>query len=127
MADYPALYPCPQISGYRLAVDMGVLRSSMRGHQDQRREFTSMPTIVACSFVLADTELQGWQDWMSANGCDWFNLPMASMYNKPRGGGDTEPHSVRLISDIDLEALTDTHFKANVEFELSPVNFIEAQ
>lgn len=126
MADYPDTFPCPEVAGYRMDVDMGVIRAQERGHQKQRRGYRTMPMMVNCSFVLATSELKSWQEWMELNAYNWFRLKMVSMYNKPRGDGVTEYHTVRQTSDFSISAITQKHFRVMVEFEMSPVNRLDA-
>jgi hypothetical protein len=117
---YPAEFACPQILPYKIDVNMGVLRTPMEsGHSRQRRMFRTMPHIFSLEFVLTVKELGRWQAWVNLFAYDYFNMNLESMYSG-LADAETIPHTVRFISNLQIENVTQGYVRVRVQAELSP-------
>lgn len=119
MPKYPKSFRLPDYSPYSLDVSMGVQRTPFEnGYTRQRRRYTNMPTLFNLRFVIKLTDLSRWQSWWNDNAYVWFDLPLASMYN---GTALCLDHSVRCISDLQLQSLGQgKFFEVTCQVELNP-------
>lgn len=119
MTTYPDTLPGPTIAGYGATVAMGVIRSDMDTHQQQRRVFTSMPHTLTLRFVLTITEWAQWHAWVIDNGYRWFEINLATLY---AGQVDqtTVPVLIRLTSSFAASELSANTVQVSVAAEMAP-------
>lgn len=119
-AIYPDNLASPQVKPYSYAVDMGLLRTPMEGgNTRQRRLYRTMPTLWALEFIMHAVDLFDWQTWADANGYDWFQIDLQSMYSGA-AGKMTSPHLVRFTTDLQMENIMYGWIRVRVSAELSP-------
>lgn len=117
---YPQAFRLPDYRPYRLDVDMGVRRTKFAGgYTRQRRIHDVMPTIFSLRFVLRNLpELRLWQTWWDLHAYDWFEIPLASVYN---GKNRCLHHSVRCISNLRINSIAEAGmFDIDCQVELNP-------
>lgn len=82
MSDYPAGLPRPQQNGYALQHVSPLMRTQMAsGRARQRRIFTSVPTMVSCSWLLTKPQAQAFEAWFRGgitDGAEWFDVEIES-------------------------------------------------
>ena len=116
---YPSDFPHPTIAGFGINVASGVIRSDMSMHQQQRRLYKTMPHTFSLRFVLSTEQWFDWQRWVTDNGFKWFEMDLPSMY-AGRTFECSSPLLVRLISDVQVTAITRDHFEVLVTAESAP-------
>jgi len=119
MQTYPSDFPCVQIAGYRADVAMGAARTEIPMHQVQRRIFRTMPHSVSLSFVMTVTQWGAWETWVKANGYDWFQLDLPSLYSGQLGKR-LSPHVIRFTSGLSVRNITESSAQISVNAEFSP-------
>lgn len=120
---YPLDFPIADRVPYSLGVDMGVIRSEFAaGNARQRRLYRAMPTALALQFHMRFDALYLWQNWINANGFDWFYCPVSTMY----AGGPPNPDNMRyellrFTGDLAITADGWNYAAVTVTAELSPL------
>lgn len=118
MIIYPDEFPKPQMDGYSIGVDMGVLRTEFdTGRNRQRRNYKTMPHTFGFSFAVAIADLYAWLNWVNANAYEWFQLDAASFLTGAYGG-NCSPHMVRFISDISMTPISQKFMQVTVAAEM---------
>ena len=117
---YPDNFPLPLRDPYAYMVDMGVVRTAMEsGGPRQRRRYGSMPHYFTLEFIVAVSDLLGWQQWVNSNAYDWFELPLVNVITI--GQSLCENYCLaRFISDLNISVLTKDYFRIGVDAELMP-------
>lgn len=119
---YPAEFRCAQITPYRIAVDMGVLRTPMdSGLQRQRRLYRTMPHTFQLEFVMTVVELGDWQVWVNQYAYDYFIMPRLESFYAGRLGEISSPHSCRFTSNLDIDNPVFGWVRVRVSAELDPL------
>lgn len=119
---YPAHFRCAQITPYRVQVDMGVLRTPMdSGLQRQRRLYKTMPHVFQLEFVMTVVELGDWQPWVNQYAYDYFVMPRLESWYAGAIGEISSPHSVRFISNLDIDNPVFGWVRVKVQAELDPL------
>lgn len=116
---YPSEFPHPTIAGFGINVASGVIRADMPMHQLQRRLYKTMPHTFSLRFVLSTEQWFDWQKWVTDNGFKWFEMNLPSMY-AGRTFACSSTLLVRLISDVQVTAITRDHFEVLVTAESAP-------
>jgi hypothetical protein len=98
---------------------MGAARSEIPMSQVQRRIFRTMPHSVSLSFVMTVTQWGTWETWVKANGYDWFQLDLPSLYSG-RLGKRLSPHLIRFTSGLSVRNITESSVQISVNAEFSP-------
>jgi hypothetical protein len=124
---YPDVFQCAQITPYRIAVDMGVLRTPMEGgYQRQRRLYRTMPHAFALEFVMTVQELGPWQEWVNVNAYDYFEMPkLESMYSG-LVGEIASPHSIRFTGNLEIDNPVYGWVRVKVGAELDPLQDVQS-
>ena len=105
MESYPKDFPAPMVSNYAIHVDMGLLRSAIKtGKPRQRRKYRHMPQTFKVAFAMNIQDLDSWQIWVNGYAYDWFKMPLTSYENDPTK--TCAPHTVRFISDLEINPLS---------------------
>jgi hypothetical protein len=116
---YPSTLPGPVIEGLGLRVNMGVLRSEDTTHQAQRRIHKTMPHSFSLTFRMSLIDWADWQLWVLANGYNWFEIELPSLY-AGRLSQNTAPALVRFTSDLGATLLAADVVQVTVTAELAP-------
>ena len=118
MPQYPVSLPCPQIDGYQVNIDYGLTSVAFEhGNNRQRRKAKVEKHIFSMSLVLSIKQLWTWQSWANQFGFDWHTMNLESNYS----GFTTEtqvPHTIRYISDIDIEAIDADYVRVSFQAEM---------
>lgn len=113
--DFPAGLPTPLRSGYGLNHVSPLMRSELEsGRTRQRRRYTSVPTIVAVSWILTRQQAQVFESWFRyeiEDGSEWFNCRL----NTPVGLQDYECRFADMYSGPQLVARDHWQFSAEIE------------
>lgn len=116
---YPDSLPCPLLNGFSIFVASGAIRSDINGNQSQRRVFKSMPHVFSLSFAMSITQWGAWQNWVSANAYNWFEMNLPSMY-AGREGKLLKATLIRFTSPVSVSSATDKHVQVSVTAEMAP-------
>src|SRR4029077_374662 len=119
---YPDSFQCAQITPYKVAVDMGVLRTPMEGgYARQRRLYRVMPHAFDLCFIMPAVELGAWQQWVNDNAYDYFEMPkLESMYSG-LVGEIAAPHSIRFTGNLEIDNPVYGWVRVKVGAELDPL------
>jgi hypothetical protein len=119
---YPAEFRCAQITPYRIAVDMGVLRTPMdSGLPRQRRLYRTMPHAFQLEFVMTVVELGDWQRWVNIYAYDYFTMGRLETYFAGMVGEISSPHSVRFTGNLEIDNPVYGWVRVRVPAELDPL------
>jgi len=118
---YPDTFRCAQWTPYRIAVDMGLLRTEMEGGgARQRRLYRTMPHRFQLEFVMMTVELGAWQRWVNANAYDFFTMARLESFYSGELGEISSAHSIRFIGDLEIDNPTYGWVRVKVPAELDP-------
>jgi len=119
---YPTEFRCAQIANYRVAVDMGVLRTPMdSGLPRQRRLYRTMPHTFQLEFIMTVPELGAWQRWVNAHAYDYFTMGKLESYFAGVMGEIATPHSVRFTGNLEYDNPVYGWVRVRVPAELDPL------
>lgn len=120
MAQYPIGLPLPIIANYSISANTGL--TSVRfenGMARQRRNAKRDRYTFTMSFVFTSAQLWTWQSWANQSGYDWHSMFMESPYSGlSLIGQNLIPHSIRYISDITLDVVSQGYMRASVIAEM---------
>lgn len=99
---YPTVFPIPDRQPYSYSVDMGLVRSEFAaGNSRQRRQYNTMPHMLALAFHLRVEELFLWQTWVNQFAYTWIHCPVSTMYaGQPPDPVNLRYETLRFASDI---------------------------
>lgn len=124
LPQYPSNLPKPLIDGYRIDVDMGVVRTAFgSGVARQRRLYRNMPEVYTWIFMVPVKDLYAWQDWVKKNAYTWFKIDIFSSESSRQGTrySACTPHVVRFTSELSIKPFNqDQHVQISVTGELAP-------
>jgi len=119
---YPETFRCAQITPYQIAVDMGLLRTAMDGGAyRQRRVYRTMPHQFRLEFIMTVVELGAWQEWVNVNAYDFFTIQKLESMYAGKIGEISSPHSIRFISNLDIDNPVYGWVRVKVQAELDPL------
>lgn len=124
--DYPTEFPQPQVEGYGVSSDSGLIRTPFQsGRARQRRIYDSQPSIVTLNFTMTTQEYGVWNDWMNENGFTWFIMQLTSAHSFSQDNpmqGNVSPHRVRCVSNIQAQHLGSEAWAVSIQVETSRVD-----
>lgn len=116
MPTYPSTLPLPSAEEYSFSNLVGSNAVTFEHGNTRQRIRTSRPQFYfSLTFVLTTTQLAAWQIWATRYGYDWHNI---NLTGKPFVSSTNYiPTSIRYVSDISIEPLSDRNFKVTVSAE----------
>ena len=122
---YPSTFPTPTIQGYAMQVDMGIIRTPFdTGRYRQRRTYKTIPHTFQFRFVVKNTDLDDWLQWVNNYAYEWFQINIYSFLT-PQTNETCSPHAIRFISNISIAPLTTKYLEIGVTAEMvDPLNNI---
>lgn len=120
MAEYPTTLPGPQIAEYGISNIFGLSAVRFeRGNNRQRRGAKRDRIVFGLSFVFSTAQLWTWQSWANRYGYDWHTMPLESAWSGQSSTGETVvPHTVRYISNIDIQPIGNGYVRVSVQAEM---------
>ena len=120
MASDPIGLPNGQISDYSVATATGLAPIKFeRGNTRQRRTAQRHKQSFTLSFVLTSSQLWTWQLWANENAYNWHTMLLESAYSGLSVSGQALiPHTIRYVSDISIQVISQGYLKATVLAEM---------
>lgn len=119
MTDYPQTLPCPTTSDYKGVVDFGFSSVMFnRGNTRRRRRAASRLETYDLSFVYTTNQLWQFQTWANMFGYDWHHMPLVTHFSGLVDPASILLHRCRMISDINISALTADIFRVKFSVEI---------
>ena len=118
MPSYPTTLPLPETADYKFTSSFGNEAVVFEhGNTRQRSRGNTTQYYFTLSFILTTVQLAAWQIWATRYGYDWHTIDFTG---KPfLISSNLLPTTLRYVSDMSIDPISDRYFKATVTAETS--------